>query len=103
MLILNAALVTLIFLETVAVMVMWERLTGGGWRRWPAGRSLMGLLACIAGITGLAATALWIPGRQSDSLLFSFAYLSLVIALFHVGRTILNTQKSRPPGKNEGD
>ena len=95
MLILNLILISVICVETITVMVMWHLKTGGGWKDWGAGRSLMGLLAVIFGITFLAVIAWAMPGMEIRRAVFSLGYVALIAAIFSIGRNILTAQRTR--------
>lgn len=79
-----------VFFETVGVMVLWG--LSAPWWRWPAGRSIMGLLGCIALLCGLAALS-WAFGRYPGrELVYAGGYVLLILAIAGVGVTVVWAQ-----------
>jgi cation transport ATPase len=92
---LNGALFALTSLATVTIIVSWWWTTRGAWLRWPAGRSLMGLLAIIAVITANA-TAAYLLGANypAKPIMYSVLYAVLLVAVIGIGVTIHCVQRS---------
>lgn len=98
MLTINSVLVTIIAVEVFIVMGLWHVTTRGAWRYWPAGRSLMGLLACLAGITTVSSIARLMPGWQAESSLYTVGYLGTALAVASIATTIITAQRGRQAG-----
>jgi hypothetical protein len=79
----------------IAVIIYWWIITRGSWMQWPAGRSLMGLLAIIAVIAGWAGlNTLILPPRYPLKIVSYLAlYGVLEVALMVIGLTIHREMK----------
>ena len=92
---LNGLLFGLVAATTVMVMASWWISTGGAWMRWPAGRSLMGLLAIIALITVNATLSVALgPAYPAKPLVYTVMYLLLWAAVLVIGATIMRVQRA---------
>lgn len=85
---LNALVIGLVGLVTIGLMIYWHRATGGSWKLWPAGRSLMQLFGVIVIITGNAAINVMVPRYPGKVELYFGLYLLLLAALIRIGFTI---------------
>lgn len=85
---LNALVIGLVGLVTIILMIYWHRATGGSWRLWPAGRSLMQLFGVIVIITINAAINVLVPRYPGKVELYFSLYLLLLAALVRIGFTI---------------
>lgn len=85
---LNAAVIGVVALVTLALMIYWHVKTKGSWRLWPAGRSLMQLFGVILIITTNAAVNILIPLYPGKIALYFGLYLLLLAALIKIGFTI---------------
>lgn len=74
----------------IAVMAYWWVTTRGSWMQWPAGRSLMGLLAIIAVIACWAGLNTMILPPRYDGKIISYMalYAILEVSLIIIGSTI---------------
>lgn len=84
-------IVALVALETV---VYWHVVTGGTWRDWPAGRSLMYLLLIIAGGFGFGTLNQFL-GQYPARPLVSFALYALFISALIVIRLTIRAEVKR--------
>lgn len=85
---LTGILIGAVFLVTVVVMVGWHVLSGGVWRRWAAGRAIMGLLATQSAITLLATASSFFPGFPGRAAIYIAVYFLLIFSMGWVGWTI---------------
>jgi hypothetical protein len=85
---LNAAVIGMVALVTAGLMGYWHLSTRGSWKLWPAGRSLMILLAVITVITANAAVHIVVPKYPGKVELYFALYLLLLAALIGIGFTI---------------
>lgn len=86
----NSLLLGLISLTAFIVIFYWHGATSGTWKKWPAGRSLMGLLGIIAvGFAYGVVNALIGPDGYPGKGIISFGlYLIFVGAIIFIGTTI---------------
>lgn len=79
-------------LLALSIMAYWWITTRGGWWDWLAGRSLMGLLAILAALTGNSAlNSFFFPGPNGypgKSIISIGLYAIFVVALAVIGLTI---------------
>lgn len=90
---LTGALIGLALLQVLVIMICWHGVTRGHWRRFPAGRVLMWLLAVIGAILTLAtASSFWpvFPGRAGA---YIALYVALNVVLSALGVTIIREQR----------
>lgn len=88
---LNGIFMFTVSATAIAVMAYWWIVTRGSWMQWPAGRSLMGLLAIIALITAWAGlNTLVLPPRYDFKIISYFvlygifeAALLVILATIH--------------------
>jgi hypothetical protein len=80
------------FIEVVAVMAIWTK--SGPWYKWGAGRSVMGLLACLALFAGLGLTSGLLGRYQGRELVYLGAYILLDLAVAGIGVAIVLAKKS---------
>lgn len=89
--IINSLLIGAVALVALGIMIYWHRATAGGWRCYPSGKSVMGLLAIIFLITANAAiqtlVAPYVPMPVRAGFYFGL-YLLFIAALLHIGFTI---------------
>ncbi|QWY81334.1 membrane protein [Arthrobacter phage Rizwana] len=85
---LNALVIAVVGVCTLVVMIYWHTVTKGTWKRWPAGQSLMLLLAIIAVITLNAAVNILVPHYWGKVGLYFGLYGALILAIFFIGWTI---------------
>lgn len=92
---LNGIFMLAVAFTAIAVMSYWWIVTRGSWMHWPAGRSLMGLLLIIAGISGWAGiNTLILPPRYEGKIISYFVlYAVLELALIVIGVTIHKEMK----------
>lgn len=78
------------FAEVAWVISYWWIKTKGEWMKWPAGRSMMGLLGILGVITGsVTVNRIFFPfGWDGQQIFFLSLYLCLIWALAVVGLTI---------------
>lgn len=89
--IINAVLIGAVSLVALTIMVYWHRATRGGWKLYPSGRSLMGLLGIIFFITLNAAVQITLPPSiplMAKAVFYFFLYLVFIFALVSIGLTI---------------
>ena len=89
---LTGILIGAAMVQAVMIMVVWHGITGGGWRRFPAGRVLMVLLAVIAAILTLATSSSFFPAFPGRSWAYIVLYLALNLTLGWLGFTIVREQ-----------
>jgi uncharacterized membrane protein YfcA len=79
----------------IGVIIYWWRATRGSWMDWPAGQSLMGLLAIIAVISGWAGLNTFVLPPRYEWKIFSYfvLYGVLELSLLWIGRTIRNEMR----------
>lgn len=82
----------------LAVIIYWHVATRGTWRAWPAGRSLMALLAIV--VIGYAWRVVnrLVPDYALEEPLLGLLYISFTLALIAIGVTIrreLNRGRAR--------
>lgn len=87
---LNGIFMFIVAGTAIAVMAYWWAVTHGSWMHWPAGRSLMGLLAIIAVITAWAGLNTFVLPAHYELKIFSYFALYAVfeVALVLIGITI---------------
>lgn len=84
----SAALLGVIAVVAGAVAVYWHVKTRGTWRHWPAGQSLMGLLAIIAVGFGWGVINRFLGDYPARSLIGIVLYALFVGAIIMIGWTI---------------
>lgn len=84
----STALLGIIGVAASAVIIYWHVATRGTWREWPAGRSLMGLLAIIALGFLFGLMNRLIPFPLGRSVVAVVLYGAFVWAIIFVGLTI---------------
>jgi hypothetical protein len=89
----NNELLSAIFLGAVTlaaswVIIYWHFATKGTWREWPAGRSLMGLLAIIAVGFGFGVVNRILPMPLGKTIVGVGLYALFVSAIIFIGLTI---------------
>lgn len=86
---LNVILIGLVSLSAAGVMAYWWIVTKGRWWDWPAGRSLMALLAIISVITGNAVIHSVFPiGPASKTITYALLYVLMLSCMGLIGCTI---------------
>lgn len=85
---LTGILISILFGETVAVMAIWHTMTHGTWTTFPAGRVLMGILATMSLITGLAAASSFFPEFAFRPYLYIILYVLFILVMGWLGWTI---------------
>jgi hypothetical protein len=85
---LTIVLIGLIATVSFAVIIYWHVATKGTWRKWPAGRSLMGLLGIIAVGFGYGVMNQLIGPYPAKAYISFFLYLAFIGALILIGFTI---------------
>jgi hypothetical protein len=92
---LNGIFMLIVAGTAIAVMAYWWAATKGSWMDWPAGRSLMGLLAIIAVISGWAGlNTIVLPPRYDGKIISYFVLYGLLeTALVIIGVTIRREMK----------
>lgn len=89
--IINAVLIGAVSLVALTIMVYWHRVTKAGWKNYPSGRSLMGLLGIIFFITLNAAVQTILPPGipiLARAVFYFTLYLVFIYALVSIGLTI---------------
>lgn len=84
----SAILLGLISLTAGGVVLYWHLATRGTWRRWPAGRSLMGLLSIISIGFGFGAMNRHLGNYPAKFALAAVLYSLFWLALLFIGTTI---------------
>lgn len=84
----SAILLGGIALVAAAVVVYWHLATRGTWRHWPAGRSLMGLLAIITVGFGFGVINRFLGDYPAKFPLATALYAAFLGALIFIGSTI---------------
>lgn len=90
---LHGGLLGLATLQTLVIMISWHFITRAQWRRFPAGRVLMGLLAVMGAILTLSMASAVYPAWPWFGWLFIAGYTLLNIALSFLGYTIIREQR----------
>lgn len=90
--------------QAIVIMIVWNGITWGGWRRFPAGRVLMVLLAVIAAILTLSTSSSFFPAFPGRSWAYIVLYVALNGVLGWLGHTIVreqarHNQEDPPPDK----
>lgn len=95
----NAVIITIVAVTTLAVMIAWHVRSRGAWWRYPAGQSVMGLLAIQFVILANAAFSTLYGPYDARALVYVVLYLVLELAIIGVGISILSASRSRrrPP------
>lgn len=86
-LIVTALLLSIFFISTT-VILYWHISTRGTWRQWPAGRSLMGLLAIIAAGFGMGGVNRLLGDYAAKQPILAAVYAAFAVALIIIGFTI---------------
>lgn len=97
---LNGYLIGLVCVTTFVVMVYWHVTVRGRWHRYSSGKSLMGLLGIITGITALATFSTFYGPFPARPVVYAVAYVLLEVAILLVGFSIIGAQRSRPRDEN---
>lgn len=82
-------------LSALVVMGGWHLTTRGAWRRWVAGVALMGLLATLAAITGLAAASSFFPEFPGRAVVYIVLYCVFIASIWSIGWAIYRAQRDR--------
>jgi hypothetical protein len=85
---LSAVLLGATCLSASWVIIYWHLATGGTWREWPAGRSLMGLLGIIAVGFGFGMVNRIIPFPLGKTFVGVGLYALFVGSIIFIGLTI---------------
>lgn len=86
---LNVVLIGLVSAASAAVMAYWWITTRGNWWQWPAGRSLMALLAIITVITANAVLHSVFPvPAHIKAITYAALYLLMLSSMGFIGCTI---------------
>lgn len=84
----SAILLTIISITATVVVIYWHVATGGTWRQWPAGRSLMGLLGIIAVGFGFGVVNRFLGAYPAKYAVAVLLYALFVGAIIFIGLTI---------------
>lgn len=85
-------------LTAVWTILFWHFSTKGSWRQWPAGRSLMSLLAIIFIGYAWRVVNRMVPDYALEEPLLGLLYIFFSISLIRIARTI---RKELAAGKSE--
>jgi hypothetical protein len=92
--IISAALLGVISIVAGWVAVYWHLATKGTWRQWPAGRSLMGLLAIIAVGFGFGVVNRFMGMYPGRSVVGIVLYALFVAAIVVIGLTVRSEMRA---------
>lgn len=102
---LTGILIGAAMVQSIMIMIVWHGITGGGWRRFPAGRVLMVLLGVLASILTLSTSSSFFPVFPGRALVYIVLYLALNIVLGWLGLTIVHEQdrhnRDEPPDQSK--
>lgn len=97
LLLVNYLLIGCVSLVALTIMIYWNKVTGGSWRRlggWrfhASGKSLMGLLGIVFFITFNAAIqGLFIAPLVVKATFYFMLYIAFIVSLIKIGLTIRN-------------
>lgn len=98
MFIIVTALKITVSLTAAWTILFWHTATKGSWRQWPAGRSLMALLAIICIGYAWRVVNRLVPDYALEEPLLGLLYIGFSISLIRIARTI---RKELAVGKSD--